>query len=39
MLRHYHINLDEREIKFKSEPLFKLLIDEVLDGNYRKPLI
>ena len=26
----------EREIKFKSEPLFKLLIDEVLDGNYTK---
>lgn len=30
---------NEKEIKIKSKPLFKSLIDEVLDGNYKKTLI
>lgn len=30
---------DEKEIKVQSKPLFKILIDEVLDGNYKKTLI
>lgn len=30
---------DEKEIKVQPKPLFKILIDEVLDGNYKKTLI